>query len=466
MPNPLLNAISEWKHDASEEELHAIYYSTAAASRIESGSATFAIGRKGTGKTAIAKYIATQASRTTHCATLSFKNFPLEVMTSNPDEQASSRNRFASAWEFAIYCAVLTCMRDNMGLPEIRRKAISAAIGDGSLANLAPTIRSWGGNFNIPALFGAGVSPSSSPQRQLSWADKLSAAQRGIEENSVSDDAYRVLIDDLDEDYAFFEDRGKLYNETVAGLFRGCLAARKFFQSKNLSIKVSAFMRDDIFASIRDGQRNSWSDHIAELKWDNDTLRRAIAHRIDPEAATADDSNPMEIFRQVLNVEELVKGKRSPFAQMAHLTQMRIRDYVMFMKHAATQAIAADKDVIDVECLNLALDGYSSYLRREIEDEMLAIEPKINERLRIFSIMDKGNFRFADFKSAATKYYDEARDDVNAWEFVDRLFRFGVIGNVMNNKDPVYYFNDPNARLARSEPLCVHPGLRRGLLMS
>ena len=56
MSSEIIEEIRNWKLEAKLEENTRYFYYTKAASSIENGTKCFVIGRKGTGKTAIAEY--------------------------------------------------------------------------------------------------------------------------------------------------------------------------------------------------------------------------------------------------------------------------------------------------------------------------------------------------------------------------------------------------------------------------
>ncbi len=375
--------------------------------------------------------------------------------------------------EYIIYCSVLISMRDNHRLPEAYRGTIRKAFGTGTLDDLLPTVKQWTIGANLAALGGLNASRTSEPTTQLSWADKIGACRSAIKE-FADDCSYWVFLDELDEDYEYFESRGAQFNELMAGLFRGVISANAFFRTLSSSIssdappkiRAVAVLRDDIFSSIRDNQRNSWMDHITTITLNDQQIWKIIEHRIEAEVGSP-NANPLALLIDLDSNVRLGTANKTtkPLAYIKWRTQMRVRDNVMYMKFAAQEALRNGKPKIDGECIKNALSSYSSYLRREIEDEMLAVLPNINSQMRVFSILGKSQFRFPEFLNAFERHREESGDKSNGTDVAEKMFRFNVIGNLGNREIAKFYYDSPNGRLNRSETLSIHHGLLSSLLV-
>lgn len=403
---------------------------------------------------------------------MSFANFPFQEIISHADNGSFDRNRFAAIWEYIIYCYVLILIRDNQRVPEQYRKQISDVLGADKIVDLLPAVKQWTMGGSLPTLLSLNLSRSQEP-KVLGWAEKIRITRNAIRD-LVDDSEYWILLDDLDEDYEFFEDRGASYNELMAGLFKAVISANSFFASLRSAyldgipqVRSVAVLRDDIFSGLRDNQRNSWLDHIAEAKWDFESIWKAIAYRVGP----LNVSNPGDEAKlhKIIDIDDFVPAGtpgrgHKPLAFINHMTQRRIRDAVMYVKLAAAEALRQEKSRIDGSCIKKSAVDFSSYLRREIEDEMLGVRPNINVELRVFSMIGKQSFRFAELINALEALREEIGGEViNPVTFADQLFRFGVIGNLGRRQFPLFYYDSPNGRLNRGEAIGVHRGLLAAL---
>jgi len=72
----ILEEIASWPMEARDDDSLRYFYETDEIKRILSGSKNFVIGRKGTGKTAIAEHILRSKPNESLVTKMSFKNFP------------------------------------------------------------------------------------------------------------------------------------------------------------------------------------------------------------------------------------------------------------------------------------------------------------------------------------------------------------------------------------------------------
>lgn len=78
MGTNLLHEVSNWKVEAKLEDTERYFFHTDIVDKIVSGSKSFVIGRKGSGKTAIAEHLTKNISYSRFSKKLSFKHFPFQ----------------------------------------------------------------------------------------------------------------------------------------------------------------------------------------------------------------------------------------------------------------------------------------------------------------------------------------------------------------------------------------------------
>lgn len=90
----LISEVSSWKLEAKLEDSSKYFLDTFESEKIKSGEKAFLIGRKGTGKTAIAKSIANLKSSKIFVSELSFKNFPFNELYKYKDNSFNRPNQY------------------------------------------------------------------------------------------------------------------------------------------------------------------------------------------------------------------------------------------------------------------------------------------------------------------------------------------------------------------------------------
>ena len=93
---------------AAEDDAVLDYFlSTNAVQRIENQEAFLVLGRKGTGKTAIVRYL-TEGKRSPLSKALNLRGYPWNVHASRIDHGASSIEAYVSAWRYLIAVELAT----------------------------------------------------------------------------------------------------------------------------------------------------------------------------------------------------------------------------------------------------------------------------------------------------------------------------------------------------------------------
>jgi hypothetical protein len=118
----LLGEIRSWKLEAKEEDNPRYFYPRPELSTLTSGENCYVIGRKGSGKTAIAEYIKGMSGYNVFVRMLSFKNFPFNDLYKLADQGYTSPSQYTTLWKYIIYSAICSMMADTY---DIRRKFLA-----------------------------------------------------------------------------------------------------------------------------------------------------------------------------------------------------------------------------------------------------------------------------------------------------------------------------------------------------
>jgi hypothetical protein len=198
-----LDEIKRWKLEAREEDTNRYFYSLQGIDDIVSGECSFVIGRKGSGKTAIAEHIRGLSDYNCFIRSLSFKNFPFNELYKLEDKGFTRPSQYITLWKHVIYTTVCNMMANNEHLDgtlvhSLRQhfdydfeKALSASITRLTDRAGGFTILGTGANASTKTV----IVPNDTP-----WPARVDALETVIR-NHIDESVYYTIFDDLAEDY-------------------------------------------------------------------------------------------------------------------------------------------------------------------------------------------------------------------------------------------------------------------------
>ena len=240
---------SNWNIEAKQEST-SYFYSTGEAQELLDGKKYFVIGRKGTGKTAIAEYISNKLDESHYSEKLSFKNFPFNYLYSLENAKYTAPNQYITIWKYLIYSCVCKMMTKNPSIDKDVVSKLKKIYPIDAKATLAKMVESWTAtDFGIEVL-GTGLTGRREIRqpKELSWIEKCDILEDVIGDY-VDKSCYYVVIDELDEDYREFEsneDR-ETYLKLLTSLFKAVQDVRAIFKESACSIFPVIFLRTDIY---------------------------------------------------------------------------------------------------------------------------------------------------------------------------------------------------------------------------
>ena len=471
MSKELLLEITNWKLEAKLEDIHRYFYPTQATDLIANGSRCYVIGRKGTGKTAIAEHLHQEVGYYRFSQKLTFKNFPFNELYNLQNTKFRAPNQYITLWKYLIYSSVAKMMSRNENIDSTLRSKLANIYSDDLEQSLPRTITKWtSSNFEFKIL-ATGVSTGlarSTNKNDVPWIDKVEILEKMIIDQ-IDDSFYFIIFDELDEDYkdTIEHERREQYTSLLTSLFKAVQDVKSIFRASHFKLLPIIFLRDDIYSVMQDPDKNKWRDLSIDLDWNVEKIKKLIAFRISraidpngdilsfPEAWT-------KVFTEQLVKYGLKQRKRIPaFDFITRSSHIRPRDYVRYMQICADMALEQDFDTVGPTITAQADKAFSNYMRSEIEDEIHGFIPEISQILDTIAHLGKQTFTYRDFLSV---YKTEVRrgylPDRNV-EFILRvLFHFSVIGNAPRRKSiQVFRYLNKEARINLDEPFCVHRGL-------
>ncbi|MCL6250497.1 hypothetical protein M3P36_05490 [Altererythrobacter sp. KTW20L] len=473
-PRDFFKEISSWPIEALDEDIARYFYHFEDVSLIEGGKRNVVIGRKGTGKTAIAEYIRNKSKNIGVAKLLSFKNFPFNQLYSLDDNSYTSPNQYISVWEYVIYCTICCMMIEDNTVDELRRRQLRGFFDidiENALSNSIQKISDRSFSLNILGL-GGGVGGAKDKNAFLEISQRNEILKKYISQN-ISKRSYYILFDALDEDYkgVLRPDRKEKYFDLLIGLLKAVQNVRRSLGETHNVVPL-VFLRDDIFDLCRDPDKNKWLDRAIVLDWNLSSIKKLVAYRLtralDANASPQDFEKIWgKYFSDAVRHDRRHRKTEDAFTYVRRFTYGRPRDFVSYIRECAKLALNDGVDFVSGAMIKRANEGHSEYLRGEIIDETYSILENIQEILDMLAEHRKYIFSQDEFR----KLYDaEFKNDVSdsyklgANEVLKLLYHFNVIGNVVRGSNhQVFSYSSNNKKLNPRENICIHVGLLKAL---
>ena len=467
--------ISNWKLEAKFEDTDRYFYMTSDVESLLRGDKSYIIGRKGTGKTAIANFIKHRSEFNHFSIDLSLKNFPFNKLYNLKDGSYTPPNEYITIWKYIIYTNLLYLMVENNSIDEHLRADIRQMIPCDPKAALSTKISEWtSGSFCVgfDGLSGSVGVTKAKESVDLTWMQRSQVLEKIILDN-LDDSKYFILFDELDEDYKYQSviEGKREYLDLITGLFKAVQDIKSISFNNGLNINPVVFLRDDIYDIIQDPDKTKWSDLSIDLKWTKFTMQPLIAYRL---SRSIDRQQNLLSFPHVWNRffsnNDVGTGvsRRKPmtiFDWISRNTLLRPRDYIKFLQLCAKKSYESGYAYIGSGLVTTQDISYSRYFRSEIVDELHSLLPDINNVFDVISKIGKSQFSVEEFGCEYQKSYESGLVKNPNYEFIlNVLFVYSVIGNHSgaSNKFIFRYINH-EANINLDWALVVHRGLFKSM---
>lgn len=439
------------------------------------------LGRKGAGKTAIYKRLIAERSPTAFALGHSFDDYPWQHHDLQGTAGVPEERRYVHSWRYLINIGLSKLLLNNDNSQPWSDDSADAL---SRLENFV--VDSYGSrNPDLHQLF--------SPERKLAFNGKISlkVLELGAQQIEVKDlprhiqdvnramqDAvlhalnpgieYFVCFDQLDLGYAAGD---KTYEQRLTGLL---IAARDLFvagREAGKKLNIVVFLRDDIFEDLHFEDKNkifenfsthlSWAEEGADL-----TLKALMEERF---KRVIGDGNSKVSWIDVFDEGKEMPSRQSKYKHICDRTFLRPRDMIKFCNEVLvsykSDPSAADR--FDNGSIHLAREAYSSYLLRELDDEIAKHVPLYKEYLEGLKSVGSERFEFREFADVLGRR--KALDGVDARDALADLFEFSIIsylkpGGRGGGSEYVWRYKDARARFDPAvESFRVHPGLKESL---
>lgn len=479
MPNRRQRALKEiasWSIDAKLEDNERYFYKTFEVDMLLNGDKSYVIGRKGTGKTAIAKFLKSHVSYDFFAQDISLKNFPFNELYSLKDSAYTNPNEYITIWKYIIYMELLSLMRKNQALSPTFRKDIESILPKKPTQGFLRRIKNiTSKTFNLDAKILSYSQDSEYIKEELSWIEKVDVLEDLIL-NNIDRYKYFIIFDELDEDYSYqsaIEPTGEYLN-LISGLFKAVQYIKSLAFESNLKINPVIFLRDDIYSLIKDNDKNKWSDLEVNLSWTQNSIQPLLAHRLSrafDQHSKSESHNFGQIWSEIFSKEAILYGKNRKkkitiYDWITRESLLRPRDYVKYIQLCAKKVYESNHSHIYPTTVTTQDILYSRYFRSELTDEVHSLMPDIDVIFDIFSKIGKAYLNISDFKTMYDSYIEQGKlkNDTNYMVVLEILFNFSIIGNCMRNSDKeVFRYINSEASLNFDLPITLHRGLHKSL---
>jgi hypothetical protein len=271
----------------SDERLIEYFYRTSIIDELLSYQKSIIIGRKGSGKTAIYKYI--QDVKKTNCVSLLFKDYPWRTHDQFKNEIVSERESYVNSWTFYFYIEIfkkIIELRDSIttkkGLKAVKKleKWLKRNWGSNNFDHkeiMSPQKTKYTFSLN-PQVLGCSLGSISKD-----FSNKSEISSTLTEYNRKFQEITKILIDDFDSEIILAFDELDLsyspddpdYKNRLIGLL---ITTYNFYNIFKDKIKIFIFLRNDIFNILDFQDKNKIKDNmVVFLDWDSETIESALS---------------------------------------------------------------------------------------------------------------------------------------------------------------------------------------------
>lgn len=462
-----LKKIDMGKNDAKLDSLEKYFYDCGHVDQIKRQNKFFIIGRKGSGKSAIACYVKKHIEDKLCVDVISFRDIPTQLMEQFYDERFSASNKYVALWNFIISVELSKIILDSTDTAVSTREKLKNFLEliNPSLKedpkDYLNKVRTLGWSF---AAKGFGMKSetqySEAPVSVIDYTnDLINELIKGTPVNSN----FHLFFDELDDNYQDNED----YKNMIIALFKSSMDLNSKFLDYGKKVSVVILLRDDIYEKLTYSDKNKWRDFGVFLdwtpskfkNWDEQELFKIANERIG--ASIDGDAKVEKNYWNEIFTSENIQENVNAFDYIISRTFFRPRDIIQYVKSALDVAINQKKNIIDKSVIEETDLKYGEWFKGELVDELSPVIPNIQEIFNVFKI----NYKYLFFKKDIDDIFNRHKLNTkySTSELLQILYDYSIIGQFMDTKFPVFKYRNPNISLNDENKMCLHYGLRCGL---
>lgn len=461
-------------NDGKLDSVERYFLDTGLIQKLKSRKSFFVLGRKGTGKTAVARHLTDIGSGdwSQFSSMLSLRDVPVNLLESFEDSDQVQSGRFVLIWQFILLIELAKqVVKDATIEPESLAKLEAIILATSPNLSASPDVylkqtreRGYRVNIGKPDVIGAGLEVKKTTDGTLvNLIDYTEALKKLLLTTAAIGNSYRIVVDELDDSYS----ESKAYFDLLIALFKAAVAINYASSQQRKSCTVIVALREDIFESISYGDKNKWSDMAVRISWllkqgdrpHESDLFNMINLRIG--ASLVDEPKLGENYWNDVFADDIVRADLKPFPYILSRTLYRPRDVIQFCKCVQEACPASAKQARAQDILAAEMN-YSEWLMAEIIDEIHVKLPKIREVFEAFRQLKKSSFIADDINRYMQKAGLSNKNALN--DILSTLYNFSVIGQFdEGSRAPIFRYRNPLRKFEKGKKYSVHYGLRSTL---
>lgn len=442
---------------AAEDDAVLNYFlATNAVDRIASGRAFLVLGRKGTGKTAIVRYF-TERKTDMLSKSLNLRGYPWSVHASRIDYGASEIEAYVSSWRYLIAVELATLVLSHAGATgPAEAKTLKTFLNenyggpDPRLADILTPKKLKLSKMSLnPSIMG----------NKLGGVDLERASgdhHLGLELNALSTSIMEAVLavsgqiqlgslsihfDELDQGLSSL-DEGR--NKMLVGLILAARDVKRESDRLGIQINPVIYLRTDLWEELQFSDKNKINETLTyHLTWTSDSLLDLVDVRLQAKLS------PAATFNDIID-PRLMRGSQSKWNHILARTFLRPRDVISFLNTSLAEAKQRSDRPLKFTNPDIvsSRDEYSSYLKRELDDEIGPHWPEWDEALQACSALTTLTFERGDFVREYEKR-KSPQNKISPEEALQMLYRFSVLGydrrSGYGGSSWSFQYIDPNA---------------------
>lgn len=468
----LLAKLDTFGDVAAEDDAVLDYFvATNAVERISKKQVFLVLGRKGTGKTAIVRFFTESESKTSKA--LNLRGYPWNVHASRIDHGASDIEAYVSSWRYliAVEFAVLALKQPSAwrsSAAENLEKFLKENYGglEPALADILRPPRLKLTKLSLsPSIMGnqlGGIDLDRS-RGDTSFGFELNALTQSIMESvdtvlkDIGSQPISLHFDELDQGITTLdESRSKM----LVGLILATREINRETSKSKSPVHPVIYLRSDIWEDLNFSDKNKISETLTlRLEWNSSSLNELVQTRLKAKLGK-------DVTWDLIAEPELMRGSQTKWNHVLARTFLRPRDVIRFLNGALKEGKKRDAELsklTNVDVIN-AREEYSSYLKKELDDEIGPHWAEWSEALQACSGISTITFDRSEFEKEYSQRKSK-KNQVNFEEALGYLYRFSVIGyqtrSGYGGSGWVFQYSDPTAGWDNSaKKFKVHSGLK------
>ncbi|WP_178022227.1 P-loop ATPase, Sll1717 family [uncultured Paenibacillus sp.] len=473
----------------NDDRLFDYFIQSESLKRIMEDKKRVVIGRKGSGKTAIYKFLSKE-DKNKLTAALLFRDYPWKVHDRFANDAVSDRETYVNSWDFLIYvelAKLIVSETEQYGFKQkwkVRRVRKWLKKSWGSVKfNHRETMSPKSLEFSFaPSVMGNSLGSISRGDSTQRLGSTLGEINKKLLSNILpllkNDRKYILLFDELDLSY---DPSDENYLSRIKGLLLSAYNINSYFQNNNDIVRIYIFLRSDIYEVLDFQDKNKITDnHVEYLNWDpkdenaNLSLKKLAAKRIQ-ENITQEDASFSYNWGKIFDSANIGRNQLK-WNFITDQTFLRPRDLIKLLNLSLEEAqkrLTSESEsqdaIINRDIHNIKKD-YSDYLYSELKDEVSSKYKDFDSYLEVLRDMHKTVFTIDNYETSFEVCAARLRIQENSSTVLERLYEFSVVGfykpggGGYGGATYCFRYTDPKIKFnPKATNYKVHPGFKEYL---